>query len=123
MYERDWILRQIQSMIKFIARSLFKKEDMVYEIRDKDSYSESDLVYRDIIHLLNERKINEAEDLLFEKIRTSNIDYLKIALDFYSRLNQLSDEQLEINDFSREEIRLGVQDVMKLYNLEFPSFE
>jgi|SRR5690625_911656 len=123
MYERDWILRQIQSMVKFIARSLFKKEDMVYEIRDKDSYSESDLVYRDIIHLLNERKINEAEDLLFEKIRTSNIDYLKIALDFYSRLNQLSDEQLEINDFSREEIRLGVQDVMKLYNLEFPSFE
>lgn len=123
MYERDWILRQIQSMIKFIARSLFKKEDMVYEIRDKDSYSESDLVYRDIIHLLNERKINEAEDLLFEKIRTSNIDYLKIALDFYSRLNQLSDEELEINDFSREEIRLGVQDVMKLYNLEFPSFE
>jgi hypothetical protein len=47
---------------------------------------------------------------------------VKIALDFYDRLNKLSDGELEIADFSREEIKSGIDDVLKLYNISLNIF-
>ena len=38
-------------------------------------------------------------------------------MDFYSRLNKLNDEELEMADFTREEIRAGLEDILKLYNI------
>ena len=46
---------------------------------------------------------------------------LALAFDFYDRLNKMTDEELEQNDFSREEIDSGLRDVMKLYELSIPS--
>lgn len=47
---------------------------------------------------------------------------MKIALDFYDRLNKLSDEELEIADFNREEIKTGIDDILKLYNISLNIF-
>jgi len=42
---------------------------------------------------------------------------LEIAIDFYDRLNELSDEQLEKGDFTREEIKIGLSDALKLFGI------
>ncbi len=65
-------------------------------------------------------KLNEAEDNLFEKVNNNDLIYMKVAIDFYDRLNKLSDEELEKANFTREEIKLGIEDILKLYNVSLP---
>ena len=68
-----------------------------------------------LIKSVNEGNINEAENELFNFIKTENKNYLRIALLFYSYLNEKDDNFLEENDFGRDEIKTGLKDVMSAY--------
>jgi hypothetical protein len=65
---------------------------------------------------INDGKINEAENLIFEHINgcRSAINF-EIALSFYRKLSQWSDEQLSKVNFSREEIIEGLTEVKSIY--------
>jgi hypothetical protein len=117
MFQQDWMMRQVQDMAKIIAKIVFKKDTISYEITNDETSAETDLLYKELIELLNLLKINEAEDLLFKRIKTNDLNYLKIAVDFYNRLNELSDEQLEKADFSRDEIKSGLEDISKKFGV------
>ncbi len=116
-YQKDWVMRQIQSMIQLIARFFFKKDIIKYEIIDETNITQTDLLHKELIGLLNSLRINEAENLLYERIRTNDLNHLAVALDFYRRLNELSDEQLEEASFSREEIKSGLEEISKMFGL------
>ena len=122
MYHQDWIIRQISSFIQMVGIVLFKKDNIQINIYDESNSAKIHLLYERLIELINQLKINEAEDLLFESIDASDLNYVKIALDFYDRLNKLSDGELEIADFNREEIKSGIDDVLKLYNISLNLF-
>ncbi len=69
-------------------------------------------------------KLGEAEDLLFssiEKNKTKNSIF--IAGEFYTLLMELSDEELEEKDFSREEVMSGIKDIGELLKEEILLFE
>src|SRR5690606_31429715 len=117
MYQQDWIMRQIRSMTQAIARIIFKKETLEYDITDKTNTEATNWLYKELLNLIENLNINQAENLLFEKLETHDMKYLEIAIDFYERLNELSDEQLEKGDFTREEIRIGLNDVLKLFGI------
>ena len=117
MYRQDWIMRQIRSMTQAIARIIFKKETVEYDITDKTNTEATNWLYKELLNLIENLNINQAENLLFEKLETHDIKYLEIAIDFYDRLNELSDEQLEKGDFTREEIKIGLNDVLKLFGI------
>ena len=73
-----------------------------------------------IMSLLEEKKINEAENMLMELLdrvhsaRDNNILYA--ALFFYQTLNEWEEKELEQVNYSREEIRDGIQFVMEIYH-------
>lgn len=117
MYQQDWIIRQIRNMGQAIAKIIFGKDSMEYELTDETNSERANLLYKELLYLLESLKINEAENLLFEKMEIGDIKYLNIALDFYSRLNQLSDEQLEKGDFTRKEIKMGLEDALEIYGI------
>lgn len=117
MYQQDWIMRQIRSMPQAIARIIFKKETVEYDITDKTNTEATNWLYKELLNLIENLNINQAENLLFEKLETHDMKYLEIAIDFYERLNELSDEQLEKGDFTREEIKIGLNDVLKLFGI------
>lgn len=117
MYHHDWLMRQINTMIQLLGSILFKKDNVEFTMQDESNSSEIHLLYETLIDLINEGKINEAEDLLFEKIDVNDLIYMKLAMDFYDRLNRLSEDELENADFSRDEIRSGLEDVMNLYSI------
>jgi hypothetical protein len=117
MFQQDWMMRQVQDMAKIIAKIVFRKDTITYEIKNDETSAETDLLYKELFELINLLKINEAEDLLFNNIKNNNLNYLKIAVDFYNRLNELSDEQLEEADFSRDEIKSGLEDVSKKFGI------
>lgn len=119
MYHQDWIMRQITSFIHMIGKVLFKKDSVELNIHGESNSEKVHLLYERLINLINNLKVNEAEDLLFENIETDDLIYIKIAMDFYDKVNKLSDEELEEADFSREEIKLGLEDILRLYSIKF----
>ncbi|WMM23785.1 DUF6483 family protein [Tissierella sp. MB52-C2] len=121
MYHQDWIMRQITSFIDMIGKVLFKKDSFELNIHGESNSEKIHLLYERLINLINNLKVNEAEDLLFENIETNDLIYIKIAMDFYDKVNKLSDEELEEADFSREEIKLGLEDILRLYGIKFES--
>ncbi|MFA5522842.1 MAG: DUF6483 family protein [Tissierellales bacterium] len=116
-YQKDWVMKQIQSMIQLIARYFFKKDTIEYEIVDETNITQTDLLHKELVGLLNSLRINEAENLLFERIIPKDLNYLAVALDFYRRLSELSDEQLDDANFSRDEIKRGLGEISKMFGL------
>ena len=123
MITEDFLMRQIEIIARTLAKLIFNKETSEYVIADYQILTEVDTVYRQLLKLIDEGKINEAENLLFEKIdlefeeNPANNYYLEIAIDFYSRLNNLSNKTLEDCGFDREEIDEGIREVADIYNI------
>ena len=69
-------------------------------------------------------KLGEAEDLLFssiEKNKTRNSIF--IAGEFYTLMMELSDEELEEKNFSRQEVVAGIKDIGVLLKEEILLFD
>lgn len=109
MIEEDYIMRMIKDMIRMLASLAFGKEFVRYEIPKEEECTETDNLYKEILALLEEGKINEAENLLLDGLRTDDTTYFKIALDFYSRLNDLDEAYLAAHHYSKEEIEDGLK--------------
>lgn len=110
-FQKDYLMRQIEDMVRFIAKVLFGKDLFKYEIIDEANLTQTDMLYAKLTALVSQRKLCEAEDLLYESIESGNADHARIALDFYDTINALSDDELESSNFSREEIKDGLKQI------------
>jgi hypothetical protein len=117
MFQEDWYMKQIRYAIQFISRMLFDADYISYEIRGIYSQTETDMLYTRLNSMVDEGHINEAENLLFEALDTGDTNHLILAVDFYSRLNDKSDEELEANAFSREEVENGLNDIKTQFGI------
>lgn len=117
MFEQDYIMRGIRDIINAILKIVFKIETMssVWNILDTQAAGD---YFIDFKSLVDKNRINEAENLLFDIACTDDIDVLKAGLAYYYYLNDLTDEQLLKAEFSREEIKEGIVDLLKIYKLE-----
>ena len=123
MITEDFLMRQIEIVARTLAKLIFNKETTEYMIVDPQKITETDVVYNDLIKLIDDGKIDEAENILFEKIEEEleeNPDgrvYLEVAIDFYSRLNELDNKILDDCGFEREEIDEGIRSVAEMYGI------
>ena len=118
--KRDYILGLIEQVIDLIIENAFgirKKEELKENFSNTKNSTEK---YDKLVFLVDEGKINEAENLLFDSIdeNEKSLDDLKIALLFYDYLNGKTDDFLEDNNFSREEIKDGIIDVSKKFGYD-----
>ena len=106
-YKDDWILYQTSVYFSAMPRVLFHSDKIWYgwgQIVDR----ETDLVHEKLIDLIRQKKFCEAEDYLYENFKDGSKVWLILAFDFYQRLNEFSDAELEDNDFSRAEVLSGI---------------
>ncbi len=120
-FQDDWILRQIDIVSRFVARLVFGKDEVSYEPSDSEVLSETDWIFYQLERLIQEKCLGEAEDLLFDNLQFSD-RYTELALDFYTRLNRLSDRELEEGGFSREEVYDGFVDIMTRLGVPVEQF-
>lgn len=121
MYQQDYIMRLIKEIINFLAKIFLHiedKDEVYYDLLYENENSQTDYLHKELLKLIELGKINEAENLLFEKLDMSNKKHIELALDFYNRLNNLDDDFLEENNFSREEIVDGLKDIAKEFGLQ-----
>jgi len=121
MYQEDFLIRQIKFLFQAIASIFFNKGTLVYEIQDEANLSETDGLFLKIDEMLASGLINEAEDLLFENLKSDDSDYLLLAMDFYRKLNEKTDDELELYGFSREEIESGILEIIRMFGWDMPS--
>lgn len=121
MYKKDWIVDQIEGIINLVSKVFLHKEDVSYQVSDTN-LSDEDLLYITLNNMLEQRKINEAENLLFSEITSLSEKNLAIAINFYSKLNQLNDETLQESNYSREEISQGLHDIMQRFGIQLELY-
>ena len=116
MLKYDYIMRKIEEWISMILEFVFKI--------DKNSspekllkLEESKEVLKDLKSKIDIGNINEAEDSLFEMLKHKTQDSLLIGLLFYSYLNEKDSKFLNEHDFERDEIKTGIKDLLKEFNM------
>jgi hypothetical protein len=116
MFENDYILRQIENLTAFLGKVIFHKERTIEIIDGQGGISASGLLYHRLTGMIADRKLNEAEDLLFEALEQEpTAQNAEVAVQFYRDLQGLSDETLNRVSFPREEILDGMEAVKKLF--------
>lgn len=117
MFEQDYIMRLIKEMVRAILKLIFNLDtdspasELLEDEKDKS-------VINILLDKIDAGNIGEAEDELYEMISDNGMEQLKMALIFYSHLNDKSDDFLLEHNFNREEIKLGLNDLTARYGLE-----
>ena len=117
MFERDYIMRLIKEMVRAILKLLFHIDTEAPTAEILQDAQEQKML-ETLLDLVDDGKINEAENRLYVLIEDGTRNHLGSAVLFYSYLNDKSNEFLEEHDFSREEVLQGLRDVASKYGLE-----
>lgn len=116
MFEQDYIMRQLNEMIRAIVKMLFGIDTKSPTVELLESREDVELL-ESLFELIDDGIIRDAERLLLYGSIDGSMGSLKTALLFYSYLNDKTDEFLEENGFSREDIKSGINKLMDRYNL------
>lgn len=113
MNSNDYLMREIENMVQVIAKTFFQKMPDDIALFDSEGEPlESGLLYVSVMALLQHGEINRAENLIYDKVtQEPSEENLAVAIRFYSRLNELSDDALTQGDFTRQEIIDGLTEV------------
>ena len=116
MFEQDYIMRLIKEMIRTILKLLFHidTETPTTELL-KNNEEKATLVF--LLNMVDEGRINEAENMIFEIAAVEDKENLEMILLFYSYLNDKSDDFLSENHFSRKEIQDDLINILSQYGL------
>jgi hypothetical protein len=116
VFEQDYVMRLIKEMVRAILKLLFNidTESPTSELLE-DSEEKSTL--DTLLDMVDDGKVNEAENEIYEMTENQDQNNLEVALLFYSYLNDKSDEFLEDNNFTRDEVKDGLKTIVSRYGL------
>lgn len=116
MFEQDYIIRLIKEMIRAILK-LFFNIDTDNPIEDLLKDNEIQNTLESLLDMVDDGNINEVENQIYDMTSDNSMANLKVALLFYSYLNDKDDEFLQKYDFCRDEIKTGVKELASRYGL------
>lgn len=116
MFEQDYVMRLIKEMVRAILKLLFNIDTELPTAELLENKEEKETL-KNLFDMIDDGKINEAENRLYDLTSDTDMNSLEIALLFYSYLNDKTDDFLEENDFSRDEIKLGLENVTDSFGL------
>ena len=111
--EKDYIMRMIKEMVSVLFSILLGKQYVsVYEER-KNVYEVSGTDLNDLLDMIDNGQINEAENLMLDDIDYSDKKELAAALLFYQYLSEKKKDFLWDHDYSDEEILDGAKQILQ----------
>ena len=116
MFEQDYIMRLIKEMVRAVLKLLFHIDTASPTVELLENKEEKETL-ENLLDMIDDGKINEAENRLYDLTSDTDTNSLEIALLFYSYLNDKTDDFLIENDFSRDEIKLGLENVADRFGI------
>lgn len=116
MFEEDYIMRQIKEMVRMLLKLLFQM-DLEEDSEELLRGTKENEVLRELLEMVDDGRINEAENRVYELCEDGEMANLKVMLLFYDYLNGKSDEYLEECEFSREELKEDMRDLLAGFGL------
>ena len=116
MFEQDYVMRLIKEMVRAILKLLFNIDTESPTIELLENKEEKETL-ENLIGMVDAGEINEAENRLYDLISATDMNSMEVAILFYSYLNDKTDDFLEANHFSRDEIKLGMENVADNFGL------
>jgi len=117
MFEQDPIMRQIHDIIKAAAKMMHMNVDIKSEHLVQIEDLQVQQTTGELLKQLDDGDINEAENKLYEMLEHPTMDMLDAGIAFYAHLDELEDDFLLANDFSREEVEDGKAHLLAVYGL------
>lgn len=112
MVKEDYIMRLISEMVRAVLKLLFNIDTDSPSMELLEDTEEKETLVK-LLDLAKSGKINYAENLLYSLPDSSDRERLKMKILFYSYVNKFDDDFLENNNYSRDEVKDGLKDVLK----------
>ncbi|MBD5158755.1 MAG: hypothetical protein HDT23_00680 [Ruminococcus sp.] len=117
MFEQDYIMRQIQQILKVLVKVLFNIDDKSLSLNLIQN-SEVKETVGDLLRKIDNGNISQAENEISVMTDNTTTDNLLAGIIFYSYLNEKDDDYLESYNFSREEVEDGLKNLLSKYGLD-----
>ena len=122
MYHRDWLMRQIETITRYVFSLLLGKgaeltSDIRLETLPQTDADASSVSFR-LAALVRKGDLCGAENLLYEAVEAGDPEALTAGLRFYNEINTLSDGALAQACFSRDEILSGLRELCAEYGFD-----
>ena len=111
--EKDYIMRMIKEMVSVLFSILLGKQYVSVDDERKNGYEVSGTDLNDLLDMIDNGQINEAENLMLDDIDYSDKKELAAALLFYQYLTEKKKDFLQDHDYSDEEILDGAKQVLQ----------
>lgn len=111
--EKDYIMRMIKEMVSVLFSIIFGKQYVSVDEERKNGYEVSGTDLNDLLAMIDNGQINEAENLLLDDLDYSDKKELAAALLFYQYLSEKKKDFLQDHDYSDEEILEGAKQVLQ----------
>lgn len=116
MFEQDYVMRLITEILRTILKLLFNVDTESPTVELLENKEEKETL-ENLLNMVDAGKINEAENKLYDLISDTDKNSLEVALLFYSYLNDKTDDFLDASEFSRDEIKSGIENVADIFGL------
>ena len=111
--EKDYVMRMIKEMARVIFSLAFDKTYVSVEMEKANKYRVSGKALNDLWEMIDAGQINEAENLLLEKIDYPDKEEVMGAALFYLYLSEKEDSFLEAHQYSKEEVLFGFKQLFE----------
>lgn len=111
--EKDYVMRMIKEMARVIFSLAFGKTYVSVEMEQANKYRVSGKALNDLWEMIDDGQINEAENLLLEKIDYADKEEVMGATLFYLYLSEKEDSFLEAHQYSKEEVLFGLKQLFE----------
>lgn len=107
--EKDYIMRIIKEMARVLFSLMLGKEYKQVELPPENKYSVSGAGLDDLKAMIDQGKINEAENKLLENIDYSNKTEAAAAIFFYEYISEKDENFLKDHNYTLEEAQEGLK--------------
>ena len=111
--EKDYIMRMIKEMVSVLFSILLGKQYVSVDEERKNGYEVSGTDLNDLLDMIDNGQINEAENLMLDGIDYSDKKELAAALLFYQYLTEKKKDFLQDHGYSDEEILDGAKQILQ----------
>ena len=109
--ESDYIMCMIKEAARVLFSLIFGKKYTQIELPKENKFSVSGSSLDDLTELVDQGKINEAENILLENLDYENPEELAAAVLFYEYVSEKGQEFLQAHDYSLEEAAEGIKQI------------